>query len=177
VGGGTRLQSSAPSSTTGASPRGRRNHGGLWRQQRPVRRISAWAEEPSRGRRCVGLGWAHLRVGGGTERMRPARVAKPGASPRGRRNLRFRVRPRGKARRISAWAEEPRQPPSSRWQTGAHLRVGGGTAGPFDAVGGLYGASPRGRRNLLAYRADVTGERRISAWAEEPGRRGDRSIR
>ncbi len=121
---------------------------------------------------------AHLRVGGGTRGARGSDAVAPGASPRGRRNPGAGVHLPLADGRISAWAEEPTSRSTRSPTRRAHLRVGGGTATePVRVICG-GGASPRGRRNLLVCRALEMGQRRISAWAEEPQRsRGSQPAR
>ena len=65
VGGGAVGVSDEPRRGDGASPRGRRSLGRLLRASEPVRRISAWAEEPVRACAPSHAFAAHLRVGGG----------------------------------------------------------------------------------------------------------------
>ncbi len=98
----------------------------------------------------------------------PAPPIDVGASPRGRRNPRWRRHARARPRCISAWAEEPSRARSSRAACWVHLRVGGGTGAKLGIDDFFVGASPRGRRNLddAAVRRDEP--RCISAWAEEP---------
>ncbi len=172
VGGGTPGRCGTASSATGASPRGRRNPGRVADDAHDLGCISAWAEEPSAGAAARGRCAVHLRVGGGTPKMRPLFDGMSGASPRGRRNRRRGPAPCLFGGCISAWAEEPPVRAARRDARGVHLRVGGGTpiVGTPDVIG--RGASPHGRRNRVAAADRPADGGCISAWAEEPSRRG-----
>ncbi len=66
VGGGTRRRGRDVDRREGASPRGRRNRIPRGQADQLRRCISAWAEEPKRGRSRIARFPVHLRVGGGT---------------------------------------------------------------------------------------------------------------
>ena len=153
----------------GASPRGRRGQRRRTAACPGRRRISAWAEEPGTRPAAPRAAGAHLRVGGGASFMGMKDAAVSGASPRGRRSPGAQPEAPSRHGRISAWAEEPRSCCSGAAPTTAHLRVGGGAQNLTTEVSGGSGASPRGRRSSDDGRPRVAWQRRISAWAEEPG--------
>ena len=129
VGGGAKRVRCHATHDAGASPRGRRSPERRSQDKCVPRRISAWAEEPGKGKRCENVAMAHLRVGGGAPPLPHRGKKRAGASPRGRRSRASRRRSRARRRRISAWAEEPGDLPRGLHRRPAHLRVGGGASG------------------------------------------------
>ncbi len=168
VGGGTTARRCAHRSTSGASPRGRRNPTSRALTSAPHGCISAWAEEPPSSPWTTPTARVHLRVGGGTSPRGHSRTIRQGASPRGRRNPRPCGSRATRSGCISAWAEEPSLLSATEGERRVHLRVGGGTPFASHSTARCRGASPRGRRNphSASSRADMPGC--ISAWAEEP---------
>ncbi len=172
AGGGTDAMSIKGREAEGRSPRGRRNLLSVHDELVIEGAISARAEEPSTERRASYLAGGDLRAGGGTQHRPRCRACSRGRSPRGRRNPLCARRDLDGTRAISARAEEPGVPQSSRSTSRGDLRAGGGTGASIPANASSEGRSPRGRRNLLTVWPDLLRSGAISARAEEP-RLGD----